>query len=83
MASVDRLCQIEQEILRLEDEKLQLEQTLALFWEHLPPIDPEVVKSHMLQIRNRIRGLEDRKGALLAEKESLIVEWALRNGGGN
>lgn len=70
---------MEQEILRLEDEKLQLEQTLELFWEHLSPIDPEVV--NMLQIRNRIRGLE--KGDLFAEKESLIVEWVLRNGGGN
>ncbi|KAK4337454.1 hypothetical protein RND71_043781 [Anisodus tanguticus] len=44
-----------------KEEKLQSEQRLGLFWEHLPPLDPEAVANMMQQIRNHIRGLEERK----------------------
>ncbi|KAK3222375.1 hypothetical protein Dsin_009400, partial [Dipteronia sinensis] len=53
------------------------------FWEHLPPIDPEVVAKAMQELRDRIRALEDRKRALLQEQQSLIVEGAISNRGGN
>lgn len=34
------LSQIEQAIHHVENAKLQQEQTLAAFWEHMPPVDP-------------------------------------------
>lgn len=81
--TVERLYQINQEILRIDNEKQQREQTLAAFWEHLPPIDPEVVAKAMQELRDRIRALEDRKRALLQEQQSLLVEGAISNRGGN
>ncbi|KAG9141504.1 hypothetical protein Leryth_025490, partial [Lithospermum erythrorhizon] len=56
---------------------------LGLFWEHPPPLNPEAVGRAMQQIRDRISGLEDRRGALLEEKQALIVEGAIRNRRGN
>ncbi|MCE5167369.1 hypothetical protein HAX54_050698, partial [Datura stramonium] len=53
-----RLQEIYIEISRVEEEKLQSEQRLGLFWEHLPPLDPEVIANMMQSIRNHIRGLE-------------------------
>lgn len=64
-----------QEIQTVENEKLQLEQRLGLFWEHPPALNPEAVGKMMQSIRDCIRGLEDRKRALL-EKENEIVRGA-------
>lgn len=58
-----RLERIEQEIRQVEEEKLELEQRLGLFWEHPPALDPEAVGRAMQLIRDRIRGLEDRRGS--------------------
>lgn len=71
-----RLFSIKQEIESVENEKLQQEQRLGLFWEHPPALDPEVVGRMMQSIRDRIRGLEDRRGALLNEEKELIVRAA-------
>ena len=79
----ERLSQINQEIQNVENEKLQDERLLGLFWEHPPALDPEVVGRAMQQIRDRISGLEDRRRALLEEKQALIVEGAIRNRRGN
>ncbi|KAL8460910.1 hypothetical protein ACS0TY_032418 [Phlomoides rotata] len=49
---------------------------LGLFWEHPPALDPEVVGRMMQSIRDRIRGLEDRRRALLNEEKELIVRAA-------
>lgn len=68
-----RLATIQQEIQAVENEKLQREQMLGLFWEHPPALDPEAVGRAMQLIRDRIRGLEDRKRALLDEQKELIV----------
>ncbi|KAG9137914.1 hypothetical protein Leryth_027680 [Lithospermum erythrorhizon] len=73
----ERLSQINQEILNVENEKLQYEHLLGLFWEHPPPLNPEAVGRAMQQIRDRISGLED-EGAL-SKKASLIVERPQRN----
>lgn len=70
-----RLATIQQEIGQVENEKLQQEQILGLFWEHSPAIDPEAVGRMIQLIRDRIRGLEDRRRALLNEQKELIV-WA-------
>ncbi|CAN0909634.1 hypothetical protein LINGRAHAP2_LOCUS25885, partial [Linum grandiflorum] len=59
-----RLSQINQEILLIENEKVEQQQTLAAFWEHLPPIDPEVVARRMQFLRDRILNLENQKRAL-------------------
>ncbi|KAL3810133.1 hypothetical protein ACJIZ3_000063 [Penstemon smallii] len=71
-----RLATIQQEIQAVENEKQQQEQMLGLFWEHPPVLDPEVVGRMMQLIRDRIRGLEDRRRALLNEEKELIVRAA-------
>ncbi|KAI3668809.1 hypothetical protein L1987_88189 [Smallanthus sonchifolius] len=71
-----RLATIQQEIRQAENEKLQQEQRLGLFWEHPPALDPEIVGGMMQLTRDRIRGLETRIRALLAEQKELIVRAA-------
>ncbi|MCL7044776.1 hypothetical protein MKW94_000616 [Papaver nudicaule] len=56
---------------------------LGLFWEHPPALDPEAVGRAMQWIRDRIRDLEDKKRALLQEREALRVDLAFRNRGGD
>jgi hypothetical protein len=73
-----RLERIEQEIRQVENEKLQCEQMLGLFWEHPPALDLEEAARAMLFLRNRIRGLENRKRALLEEQQALIVRAVTR-----
>lgn len=82
-ATAERLYQIDQEIENIDTDKAQRQQTLANFWEHLPPIDPAVVAAAMHQILDRIRGLEDRKRALLQEQKDLILRGAFSSRGGN
>lgn len=71
-----RLVLIQQEIQNIENEKLQREQILAAFWEHLPPIDPVLIREHMKSLQNQIRALENRRRALLEEEQELIVRAA-------
>lgn len=71
-----RLVLIQQEIQNIENEKLQREQILAAFWEHLPPIDPVLIREHMQSLRNQISALENRRRALLEEQRELIVRAA-------
>lgn len=66
-----------QEIQTVENDKLQLEPRLGLFWEHPPAaLDPEAVGKMMQSIRDCIRGLEDRKRALLEKENELMVRGA-------
>ncbi|KAG4936292.1 hypothetical protein JHK84_035226 [Glycine max] len=74
-ATAERLSQIDQEIQNIDTEKAQRQQTLAAFWEHLPPIDPALVAAAMQRILDRIRGLEERRRALLQEQRDLIGEY--------
>ncbi|CAN1176581.1 hypothetical protein LINPERPRIM_LOCUS3963 [Linum perenne] len=71
-----RLSLIPQEISQAEEEKLECEQLLGLFWEHSPAINPEAITRVMQQIRDQIHGLEDRKRALLEEHHQLILQGA-------
>ncbi|KAI3472733.1 hypothetical protein Pfo_029472 [Paulownia fortunei] len=71
-----RLARIHQEIQSVENEKLQREQTLVAFWEHMPPIDPVLIREHMLRLQNEISFLENRKRELLEEQQALIVRAA-------
>jgi len=71
-----RLATIQQEIGQVENEKVQCQLRLGLFWEHPPALDPEYVGKIMQSIRDRIRGLEDRKRELLEEEQALIVRAA-------
>lgn len=73
----ERLSRIHQEIQNVENEKLQREQMLGLFWEHMPAIDPNLIRDHMLAIRNQIQALENRKRALLLQQQELIVHLAV------
>ncbi|KAH7561204.1 hypothetical protein JRO89_XS10G0190800 [Xanthoceras sorbifolium] len=65
---------IEQEIRQVENEKLQREETLGAFWEHMPAIDPIIIRDHMLFLHNEICALKNRKRALLEEQQALIVQ---------
>lgn len=78
MDIANRLASIQQEIQTVENEKLQCEQMLGLFWEHPPALDPEVVGRRMQLLRDRIRGLEHRISFLLEEQEDLIVRAVTR-----
>lgn len=81
MGIAARLAIIPQEILNIENEKLELEQSLDLIREpmFLSFVDPVVwIENHILDVRNKIRILEMRKRALLSEQQSLIVKAALR-----
>lgn len=73
----ERLALISQEISQVEEEKLEWEQRLGLFWEHPPALNPQVIGGLMQQIRDRIRGLEDRRRALVEEQQALIVQAAV------
>lgn len=46
---------------------------LGASWEHMPAIDPILIRSRMLFLQNEIRSLENRKRALLEEEQELIV----------
>lgn len=70
----ERLATIQNEIRQVENQKLQCEQMLGLFWEHPPALDPEDVGRRMQSLRDRISALEDRKRALLNEEQDLIVQ---------
>ena len=82
MDIASRLAIIEQQIRQVENQKLQREQTLGAFWEHLPAIDPIIIRDRMLFLQNEIRTLENRKRALLQEREGLLVEVAILREGG-
>lgn len=71
-----RLATIQTEIHQVEQQKLQCEQMLGLFWEHPPALDPEDVGRRMQFLRDRIRSLENQKRALLEEEKDLIVRAA-------
>nr|VDD24012.1 unnamed protein product [Brassica rapa] len=74
MDIANRLASIQQEIQTVENEKLQCEQMLGLFWEHPPALDPEVVGRRMQLLQDRIRGLKHRISFLLKEQEGLIIQ---------
>ncbi|KAJ4829164.1 hypothetical protein Tsubulata_007021 [Turnera subulata] len=78
-ATAERLSQISREIQNIEAEKARGQETLAAFWEHLPPFDPAVVAAAMQQIVDRISGLENRRRALCREQEDLIIQAAAPN----
>ncbi|CAJ1976202.1 unnamed protein product [Sphenostylis stenocarpa] len=70
------LFQIEQAILAIENAKLQQEQTLAAFWEHMPPIEEEVLVKRIQELRDRICSLEERRRVLIRERELLLIRAA-------
>ncbi|KAL4292924.1 uncharacterized protein DS421_18g609880 [Arachis hypogaea] len=72
-ATAERLYQMNQAIENVENAKREEQQTLALFWEHMPAIDPSLIRDRMLAIQNKIQALENRKRALILEREFLIV----------
>ncbi|EEF50062.1 conserved hypothetical protein [Ricinus communis] len=68
-----RLERIHQEVEMVENVKLQKERRLGAFWEHLPALDPVLVRDHMLYLTQQITSLENRKRLLLEEEQELIV----------
>lgn len=76
MDIAQRLSTIQNEISNLENEKSEREQALGLLWEHPPPLDPQIVGAVMLELRNRISALEERRKLLLVEQKELLVQAA-------
>ncbi|XP_021843362.1 uncharacterized protein [Spinacia oleracea] len=70
----DRLATIQNEIRQAENQKIQYEQMLGLFWEHPPALDIEDVGRRMHFLLDCIQTLEDQKRALLNEEQDLIVQ---------
>ncbi|CAK8542775.1 unnamed protein product [Lathyrus sativus] len=80
------LFQIEQAIINVENAKLQQEQTLAAFWEHMPPVEEEVLVKRIQELRDHIRALEEQRRVLIRERELLLIRAAsiiCRRPGGN
>ncbi|KAK7298852.1 hypothetical protein VNO77_46398 [Canavalia gladiata] len=81
------LFQIEQAIINVENAKLQQEQTLAAFWEHMPPVEEEVLVKRIQELRDSIRTLEERRRVLIRERELQLIRAASiirgRPGGNN
>lgn len=69
-----RLERIELEIYEAEKEKLQREETLGAFWEHMPAIDPILIRDRMLSLQYQICSLESKKKALFKEQQHLLVQ---------
>ncbi|KAH0975201.1 hypothetical protein GBA52_017100 [Prunus armeniaca] len=65
---------LELEIYEAEKEKLQREETLGDFWEHMPAIDPILIRDRMLSLQNQISSLESKKKALFKEQQHLLVQ---------
>ncbi|XP_054789327.1 uncharacterized protein LOC129294862 [Prosopis cineraria] len=82
-----RLETIQNEISEAENQKLECEQMLGLFWEHPPALDPEDVGRRMQFLRDHIRALEERRRVLIRERELLLIRAASiirgRPGGNN
>ncbi|PRQ42030.1 hypothetical protein RchiOBHm_Chr3g0453191 [Rosa chinensis] len=72
-----RLARIQQEIVQVENEKQHREYTLGLFWEHMPCVDPILIRDRMLSLKAQIRSLENRKKGLLQQQAELLVKVAL------
>lgn len=68
-----RLERVEQEIGEVENEKLQREQILHAFLEHMPPVDPILIEERISLLQRQISFLEERKRVLLKEQQALIV----------
>jgi len=82
-ATTERLFQIHQRILHVENEKRQRQQTLHAFLEHVPAVFPELVEQRIQQLLNQISTLEEEERTLIREREDLIVRMASRIRGGN
>lgn len=74
MAIASRLARNEQEMHEVENEKLQRMQTLGAFWEHLPAMDPMLIRDYMLYNHTAICSLEKRKTTLLKQQQELLVQ---------
>ncbi|MED6136994.1 hypothetical protein PIB30_060923 [Stylosanthes scabra] len=75
------LSQIEQAIHHVENAKFEQEQTLAAFWEHMPPVEEEVLVKRIQELRDRICALEERRRALIRECRLLLIRAARSSAG--
>lgn len=70
------LFRVGQEIQRLEGDLRECRELLGEWWEHLPPVDPELIRERMLALQQDISSLEDRERALHEEQQDLIISLA-------
>ena len=82
-ATTERLSQINQRILNVENERRERQQTLHAFLEHVPAVFPELVEQRIQQLLNQIQTLEKEKRRFSRDREDLIVRMAFRIRGGN
>ncbi|TMW81194.1 hypothetical protein EJD97_011247 [Solanum chilense] len=81
--TTERLSQINQRILNVENERLRCQQTLHAFLEHVPAVLPELVEQLVQQLLNQIQTLEEEWRTLSRERKDLIIRMAFRIRGGN
>lgn len=75
--NLERLSLISNSIAQVEEAKLHWERRLALFWEHLPALHPEMIAQAMQEARDHIRDLEAQKNDLVQQQQALIVQAAI------
>ncbi|KAK8701398.1 hypothetical protein V6N13_019785 [Hibiscus sabdariffa] len=68
--------QIEQAIINVENQKLECEEMLGLFWEHPPALDLEDVGKRMQFLRDRIRAMAECRRVLIREPKLLLIRAA-------
>lgn len=74
--TTERLSQINQSILNVENTKRERQQTLAAFLEHMPAVDEELVEQRIQQLLNDIQNLEARRRTLIHERDFIIIRMA-------
>uniref|UniRef100_M1BIJ2 Uncharacterized protein n=1 Tax=Solanum tuberosum TaxID=4113 RepID=M1BIJ2_SOLTU len=76
--TTERLSQINQRILNVENERRERQQTLHAFLEHVPAVFPELVEQRIQQLFNQIQTLKEEGMTLSRDRENLIVRMAFR-----
>nr|KUM48088.1 hypothetical protein ABT39_MTgene5084 [Picea glauca]QHR87713.1 hypothetical protein Q903MT_gene1725 [Picea sitchensis] len=71
---ISRLFHVGQEIPRVENDLRECRELLAAFWEHLPPVEEDVIIERMHTILHNISYLTNRKRALHEEQQALIIQ---------
>ncbi|TMW86507.1 hypothetical protein EJD97_021287 [Solanum chilense] len=82
-ATTERLSQINQRILNVENERREHQQMFHAFVEHVPAVFSELVEQHIQQLLNQIQTLEEEGRTLSQNREDIIVRMVFRIRGGN
>jgi hypothetical protein len=71
---ISMLFDVVQEISHVENDVRECRELMAVFWEHLPPIEEDMKIERMHTIQHNISYLTNRKRALHEHKKALIIQ---------